>query len=103
MSTLHVEDAGYAAILADPALQGARRKLSLHEIRLIVNHARANLPKHKHWRPGEPDCPRELKGGNGELHTLRCKVCGDERDINGVCFGASDHTTKDDLTEQGEK
>ena len=23
------------------------------------------------------DCPNELKASNGELHTIRCKVCGD--------------------------
>jgi hypothetical protein len=32
--------------------------------------------KHIYWGAGEPDCPRELKAANGELHTLRCKVCG---------------------------
>lgn len=32
--------------------------------------------KHIFWGAGEPDCPREIKAGNGELHTLRCKVCG---------------------------
>jgi hypothetical protein len=45
----------------------------------------ANPPKHKFWMPGEPDCPRELKAGNGELHTLRCKVCGDEGGLNDIC------------------
>lgn len=33
-------------------------------------------PKHQWWGAGEPDCPKEIKAGNGELHTLRCKVCG---------------------------
>lgn len=42
MSQLIIQDAGYAAIMADPELAGARRKLSLHEIRLIVKHAREN-------------------------------------------------------------
>lgn len=32
--------------------------------------------KHIYWAAGEPDCPKEIKAGNGELHTLRCKVCG---------------------------
>ena len=32
--------------------------------------------KHVYWAAGEPDCPREIKAPNGELHTLRCKVCG---------------------------
>lgn len=34
--------------------------------------------KHDYWQPGDPACPRELKCSNGELHTLRCKACGDE-------------------------
>lgn len=33
--------------------------------------------RHKFWGAGEPDCPQELKAGNGELHTMQCKVCGD--------------------------
>lgn len=32
--------------------------------------------KHIFWNAGEIDCPKEIKSGNGELHTLRCKVCG---------------------------
>ena len=34
-------------------------------------------PKHEFWRAGEPDCPPDLKAGNGELHTLQCKHCGE--------------------------
>lgn len=34
--------------------------------------------KHVYWGAGEPNCPREIKAGNGELHTLRCKVCGQD-------------------------
>ena len=32
--------------------------------------------KHDFWTAGDPNCPREIKAGNGELHTLRCKNCG---------------------------
>jgi hypothetical protein len=32
--------------------------------------------KHVYWGAGQPGCPPEIKAGNGELHTLRCKVCG---------------------------
>lgn len=32
---------------------------------------------HKFWRAGETDCPSDIKSANGELHTLRCKVCGE--------------------------
>jgi len=41
--------------------------------------------KHVYWRAGEPDCPKGLKALNGELHTLKCKVCGGSR---GFCYGA---------------
>lgn len=32
--------------------------------------------KHEYWGAGDPDCPRDIKAPNGELHTLRCKLCG---------------------------
>lgn len=43
--------------------------------------------RHDFWRAGEPDCPPEIKAGNGELHTLRCKRCGqdDPRPRDGRC------------------
>ena len=37
---------------------------------------RATPRKHIFWGAGDPDCPIEIKARNGELHTLRCKVCG---------------------------
>ena len=37
---------------------------------------------HKFWGAGEPDCPADIKASNGELHTLRCKVCGKNSDRN---------------------
>jgi hypothetical protein len=47
------------------------------------------LPKHKFWGAGEPNCPPELKAPNGELHTTRCKVCGDGwRKSGNVCLAA---------------
>lgn len=47
------------------------------------------LPRHKFWGAGEQDCPPELKAPNGELHTMRCKVCGDGwRKSNNVCLAA---------------
>ena len=42
--------------------------------------------KHVYWGAGEADCPREIKATTGELHTLRCKVCGKD-DPRGVCAG----------------
>lgn len=47
-----------------------------------------NPPKHKFWMPGEPDCPREIKAGNGELHTFRCKVCGQDSPRDPFCRNA---------------
>lgn len=87
MSTVVIEDAGWAAIMADERLKRARSKLSFHELRLIIDHARANLPRHMFWGAGEPDCPRDIKAGNGELHTLRCKVCGQDDPRDELCRG----------------
>lgn len=40
MSEVRIEDAGWQAIMDDERLAAARRKLSFHEIRLIIDHAR---------------------------------------------------------------
>lgn len=40
MSEVRIECPIWEAIMADPQLAAARRKLSFHEIRLIINHAR---------------------------------------------------------------
>jgi hypothetical protein len=54
-----------------------------------MNQHATKLPRHTFWGAGEPDCPPELKAPNGELHTMRCKVCGDGwRKSTDVCFGA---------------
>lgn len=42
--------------------------------------------KHDYWRAGEPDCPKDIKAGNGELHTLRCKRCGEDDPRNQICL-----------------
>ena len=42
MSVVIVEDPAWKAILADERLLGVRRKLSFHEIRLIMQHVRDN-------------------------------------------------------------
>jgi hypothetical protein len=42
--------------------------------------------KHDYWRAGEPNCPKEIKAGNGELHTLRCKRCGLDDPRNDICL-----------------
>lgn len=51
----------------------------------IATEALASPPKHKYWGAGERDCPREIKAGNGELHTLRCKVCGIDDPRDEIC------------------
>ena len=45
-----------------------------------------NPPKHVYWGAGEPDCPRDIIAGNGELHTLRCKVCGKGLSEGRICL-----------------
>ncbi len=44
-----------------------------------------NPPRHVYWGAGEPDCPRDIKAPNGELHTLKCKVCGLENPRDSAC------------------
>ena len=39
MSNIQIEDPVWQAIMSDPQLANVRRKLSFHEIRLIVRHA----------------------------------------------------------------
>ena len=77
-------DGPWKAIMADPQLENARRKLSFHEIRLIMKHAAGQ--KHDFWGAGEPDCPREIKASNGELWKMRCKVCGLDNPRDDRCF-----------------
>ena len=45
-----------------------------------------NTKKHDYWGAGEADCPKEIKAGNGELHTLRCKTCGNENPLSDQCI-----------------
>jgi hypothetical protein len=53
MSQIIVEDEGWKALMADPRLAAARRKLSFHEIRLIVQHARASVSSEEAWPLGK--------------------------------------------------
>lgn len=59
-------------------------------LKLIAKTMRSALdpPKHAYWGAGETDCPPDIKAGNGELHTLRCKVCGNEDARNTRCHAA---------------
>ena len=54
-----------------------------HEIRKVLLNEQ---PAHRYWYAGEKDCPPELKAG-GELHTLKCKVCGLENPRSPKCSG----------------
>ena len=63
--------------------------------------AMTNPPQHKWWAAGEPDCPSDIKATNGELHTLRCKVCGLDRGAAGVvCFAATEQPDAEPLTDK---
>ena len=44
-------------------------------------------PHHDFWSAGDPGCPADVKAGNGELHTLRCKRCGQDSPRSHVCAG----------------
>jgi len=50
--------------------------------------------RHEYWYAGQPDCPPELKAG-GELHTLKCKVCGQENPRSSVCSGMPNAKIRD--------
>jgi hypothetical protein len=54
----------------------------------VMNAAYRKPPRHKFWGAGEPDCPHEIKASNGELHTLRCKVCGEDSPRDEICRAA---------------
>ena len=61
-------------------------------VRIAEAFDRAISRKHVSWGPGDPNCPPEIKAGNGELHTLRCKVCGqDISRADEICFGEARH------------
>jgi hypothetical protein len=49
----------------------------------------AKPPKHKFWGAGEDDCPADIKARNGELHSLRCKVCGETNPRDQFCWKAA--------------
>lgn len=49
-----------------------------------------NPPRHRFWGAGESDCPKDIQAGNGELHTIRCKVCGVDNPRDNICFAAID-------------
>ena len=68
------------------ALQARAEAAEAENARL--REALANPPRHVFWGAGERGCPREIKAGNGELHTLRCKVCGLDNPRDDICRAA---------------
>ena len=64
---------------------GFRDGVASVDRKAIVVEVIRSAPKHEFWGAGEPDCPREIKTPNGELHTLRCKNCDNPRFP--VCLG----------------
>jgi len=75
-----------AATITALSAELARKDKALEEARAFI----ADPAKHRYWGAGEPDCPREIKAGNGELHTLRCKVCGQDSPRDQICRGGFD-------------
>lgn len=75
-----------AAAVIERAL--AERDAEIAWLRALL----ANPPKHKFWGAGEIDCPKDIKAGNGELHTLRCKVCGEDNPRDDICRAALKET-----------
>lgn len=61
-----------------------------------LREALENPPKHNFWSAGEPDCPRDLKAGNGEIWKLRCKVCGQDNPRDQLCRAALNGDTSHD-------
>lgn len=72
------------------------------EIEVLRNLLR-NPPAHKYWGAGEADCPRDIKCGNGELHSLRCKVCGETNPKGDVCQAAVDAAMAPHADGEGEQ
>ena len=87
MRELDITSADHIALwleanMADSSLDWlACRLVEAHESVLL------NPPQHSFWGAGEADCPRDIKAGNGELHTLRCKRCGLDNPGHTACFG----------------
>jgi hypothetical protein len=79
MSQLVVTDPAYQRILDDPELARARSKLSLHEIRLIVNHVRAAEAEKAGCPICTPSTPRLGEAGHllCEKHARQRRSTGD--------------------------
>lgn len=68
----------------------AIRQEHADELQDVLN-AHASHQGHKFWGAGEADCPADIKASNGELHTLRCKVCGADNNKK-PCFAKPDNS-----------
>lgn len=62
------------------------RKDAAERERDELRAALQNPPKHVYWGAGEPDCPSDILASNGELHTLRCKVCDKGLSDGRICL-----------------
>lgn len=80
--------ADHEARTVDELRRERRRVAALTERVAMLERALQNPPRHQYWGAGEPDCPREIKAGNGELHTLRCKVCGLDNPRSEICLNS---------------
>jgi hypothetical protein len=79
------ELAGILRTAADVLERQGASIIKLHSELAELQAKFENPPKHRFWGAGEKDCPREIKAGNGELHTLRCKACGLDNPRDEIC------------------
>lgn len=78
--------AGHACRESDRAMVATPAGQEL--IGKAVQHLKSEAA-HKFFGAGEIDCPKEIKASNGELHTLRCRICGLDNPKSTVCYGDS--------------
>ena len=62
-----LDSMGWRSVECEPLFKAPAPGVVAGEVEFIA---------HKFWGAGEADCPKDIKSSNGELHTLRCKVCG---------------------------
>lgn len=69
----------YFSALLEHAEQTGGRSASGVFNQARLRDAITQAPRHEFWGAGDPDCPKDIKAANGELHTLRCKNCDDPK------------------------
>lgn len=59
-------------------------KTILDSMSALASH---RVESHVFWRAGEINCPPDIKAPNGELHTMKCKACGQSGPMSAICQG----------------